>query len=204
MKTTTYLAIMPRHRRPRAVPPSAVSFYRQNAARFYEAPDMTAEQARAAIAEGALQPTYVAGQRTGAGPDSRALSSLTALTLKASLWMDSGMPGAYHHARLWIGSRFATLQRCNCTNAGPVMRGARWHWHYAAGAAGSGGAQCDVLYEMAPLTGGDVERAYGNRVRLDLLTEDHANGHRTSDVGRPWRCVESWDLDGALSALNAF
>jgi hypothetical protein len=59
---TTYLAIMPRHRKPKAVPRSHIGFYQKEAREFYEAPGMTAAEARQAIKDGFLKPTWVKGQ----------------------------------------------------------------------------------------------------------------------------------------------
>lgn len=61
-RKVTYLAVLPRHRRPKAVPASAVGWYQQNAHEFYEAPGMTAASAREAIADGTLKPTWIKGK----------------------------------------------------------------------------------------------------------------------------------------------
>jgi hypothetical protein len=61
-KGTTYLAIMPRARKPKAVPRGQIGFYQREAREFYEAPGMTAAEARQAIKDGHLKPTWVKGQ----------------------------------------------------------------------------------------------------------------------------------------------
>jgi len=61
-KGTTYLAILPRHRRPKAVPASHIGYYQREAREFYEAPGMTAAEARQAIKDGHLKPTWMNGK----------------------------------------------------------------------------------------------------------------------------------------------
>jgi len=58
----TYLAIMPRARKPKAVNKGEISYYQKEAREFYEAPGMTAAEAREAIKEGYLKPTWIKGQ----------------------------------------------------------------------------------------------------------------------------------------------
>lgn len=61
-KGTTYLAVMPRHRKPKTVPKSHIGYYQREAREFYEAPGMTAAEAREAIKAGHLQPTWIKGE----------------------------------------------------------------------------------------------------------------------------------------------
>jgi len=67
---TLYLAVMPKCRRPKAVPPSSAGWYEQNAAKFYVAFNMTAEQARAAIKDGGLKPRTINGMRVASSDPS--------------------------------------------------------------------------------------------------------------------------------------
>jgi hypothetical protein len=61
-KGVTYLAVMPRARKPKAVSKGDVGYYQRHARLFYEAPGMTAAEARQAIKEGILQPTWEKGR----------------------------------------------------------------------------------------------------------------------------------------------
>ena len=58
----TYLAVMPRCHKPKAVPRSAVVFYQRRARKFYKVKGMTAAEARAAISRGDIEPTWVDGK----------------------------------------------------------------------------------------------------------------------------------------------
>lgn len=188
-----YLAVMPGRRAPKTVSPGEVAFYRSNARLFYEAPaGTTADAARILIKTGKLKPSYVSGQRmTAAGsPDTSCLPSIAAMTERATRWQLAGMPGAYNHARLWIGAWFWTLHQSH-VGAAPS-----WHWHRAGGEW----VPCDALYNEKPLTLVDLEKLEGQHIKLELLREDFEKGRRTSDVGRPWATVEEIPLDG--SRLN--
>lgn len=59
----TYLAVGKGKRKPKAVPASHIGYYQANSRFFYEAADMTAAEAREAIKEGRLEPTWVNGKR---------------------------------------------------------------------------------------------------------------------------------------------
>lgn len=190
MKTIIYLVVMPGCRKPKAVPPRDVAFFRQHARKFYEARGMSADEARKAIADGGLAPTYENGKPVGQQLGEHELPSIEALSEKAWEWIRTGFPGYLHHARLWIGSRFATPQ--NCGHGEPIGTLPGWHWHWAAGPRQ--GEQCDALYEPGPFKLDDLTRNLGKVVRLSLLVEDHEHGTRTSDVGRPWFQVEEWTL----------
>jgi len=58
----TYLYVMPGRRTPKACGSQQAGWFQQHAKLFYEAPGMTAEQARVAIKAGHLRPTFVEGR----------------------------------------------------------------------------------------------------------------------------------------------
>lgn len=136
------------------------------------------------------QPTYRDGQRIldSGLRDADVLPTIEAMTTEAQRWQQSGMPGAFHHARLWIGGWFWTLQRHGHNGAPAPL----WLWHRAGGEW----TPCDALYAEKPLTVSDLTKLHGQHVKLELLVEDHEKGRRTSDVGRPWRTVREINLDG--------
>ena len=76
---TTYLAVMPKHRRPKAVPKGQVGYFQLRARKFYEAPGMTAQQARDAIKRGDLRPTWENGKRCTVTLDGKPAASTAPL-----------------------------------------------------------------------------------------------------------------------------
>jgi len=130
VRKTTYLAILPRHRRPKAVPPSAVGYYQMHAREFYEAPGMTAEQARQAIKDGSLRPTWVNG-RPVVGTD---IETGRQRTEKRTLL---GEVPLNRDLVLRLGTQIFTPQHDN-----------QWHEHHLSG----------FTYSDTPMTGHDVER----------------------------------------------
>jgi hypothetical protein len=157
-KGTTYLAVMPRARKPKAIPQSAVGFYQNKARLFYEAPGMTAAEAREAIKEGTLQPTWIKGQPVvGYASDTGAPRTERRTSLGQMLQM------AEEHgvdAVLRIGTDVYTPQWS--------YRGARKiGWHEVSG----GG----FTYDPDPIGYAKLEQAVRNHETFEvgLLREDY-------------------------------
>ena len=206
---TIYMAVYRRERRPRLVSTSAVPSAQQNARKLWKLQAKSAAHARQLIAEGA-EPLYEDGVRfapDGDG-DPNVVSTVNELTDIMIQWMQAGMPGATHHARLWIGDRFMTPQRPTPRRHG-VIGGPQplWVWHWAGetglvnrrtGEPTGHSRQVDVLYDPKPATLRDFEQGRGQHARLELLREDHERGRSRSDIGRPWAAVRTVELDDRL------
>jgi len=163
---TVYLAVLPKHRRPKAVSASSVGWYQLNSRYFYEAPNMTADQARKAIQLGHLKPTWVDGKKvvaydlaTGKG------RTETRLTLGDAL---REVEVAGPDAVLQIGSTIYTPHHAFAHGQ------ERLRWKYAWHKADISG----MLYSDAAMSWGDLEKhmANGDRWSVALLREDDSHG----------------------------
>lgn len=183
---TVYLAVMPRKRKAKAIGSVEAGWYRQHAAKFYEVtgPGMTAEKARRMIAAGEVQPSWEGGRPVEELPENT-VATLDELFDITDEWMSSG--SGMHTTRLWLGHEQWI----------PIFEGHRpgARWKYVYHKMGSHPA----LYHEEPMTGGDLQKAIGRHVRLDLMVEDYAHGSRESEETRPWRVVDEWHLHGKLN-----
>ena len=133
VRKTTYLAILPRHRRPKAVPPSAVGYYQMHAREFYEAPGMSAEEARQAIKDGSLRPTWVNGRPVVSTDIETGRQRTEKRTLLGEVPLNRDLV-------LRLGTQIFTPQY-----TGSELQ---WHEHQLSG----------FTYSDTPMTGRDVER----------------------------------------------
>ena len=119
---TTYLYVMPGRRTPKACGALQAGWFQQHAKYFYEAPGMTAAEARQAIKEGHLRPTYAEGRpasvdlQTGKvkkraalpepSDDKRVIEAYTLrdLLMAAEKWMKANW--TYHWAALGFAEQF--------------------------------------------------------------------------------------------------
>jgi hypothetical protein len=118
----TYLYVMPGRRTPKACGSQQAGWFQQHAKYFYEAPGMTAAEARQAIKDGHLRPTYVEGRpaavdlQTGKvkkraalpepSDDKRVIEAYTLrdLLMAAEAWMKASW--TYHWAALGFAEQF--------------------------------------------------------------------------------------------------
>jgi len=159
-KKVTYLAIMPRHRKPKAVPKGSVGFYQARAKKFFEAPDMTAAQAREAIKRGELQPTWVDGQPVSSYEvSSKGVRPKTKKKVMLGDLMDQGENAPM--AVLRIGRKIYTPHPSYSRHS---TRPYAWHEHDISG----------FTYSQSPMSGADFDRHMKNKdtFELAILRED--------------------------------
>lgn len=146
---TLYLAVLPRCRKPKAIAPRSLGYYQQNAKYVYEAQGMTATQARTAIKEGSLTPTWINGERaTTTNTDT---TKPKRISLQEVL-CNSKYVGNYI---LRIGSDIYTAQRC----FHGTQPGISWHKVDCSG----------YLYSQDPLRYKDLQRYYVEHATFDLV-----------------------------------
>jgi hypothetical protein len=167
MSKTIYLAVAPRCRKPKCVPPVSADYHRRNARLFYVAKDMTAAQARAAIAEGSLLPAYKDGKPVP-------VEGMPAPGTPFMELHDLGRSSEYQHPLLRIGTHVFS-RHYNYSLAG----GSTYAWHEV---------NLDgITYNASPLTRGDLERIV-RRARQPLTcelvdTREPAMTHKVSTAG---------------------
>lgn len=159
-KGTTYLAIMPRARKPKAVPKTSVAFYQKNAREFYEAPGMTAAEARQAIKDGHLQPTWIKGEPVVA--------------------YSTGTGKPRTEARIFLADMMKQVEESGDRNV--VLRVGRTiyqpQYSYRAGGSGMTWHETDIsgfTYDPTPLSQGQLERHLRNGDDWEMvwLSEDY-------------------------------
>lgn len=169
-KGVTYLAIMPRHRKPKSVPKSHIGFYQRQAREFYEAPGMTAAEARQAIKDGILQPTWVKGKpvvaysaETGEGR--------TETRIFLSDLMKQVSDAGDRSALLRIGEKVYqpqySFQPRHMYRPGGSPGGSSMTWHLTH--------LSGFTYDPSPLTAGQLERHLrnGDSWEMAWIQEDY-------------------------------
>lgn len=190
----TYLAIMPRARKPKAVPKGDVGYYQKEAREFYEAPGMTAAEARRAIKDGTLKPTWIKGQPVVAYSVETGEGRTEARIFMADLMKQVEESGD-RDAVLRIGKKVYQPQY-SYRAGGPKMT---WHETDISG----------FTYDPTPLSHGQLERHLRNKDTWEMvwLQEDY-NGIPMGGIvvlaesGLPLSRMNDDDIRAQLSGLS--